>query len=152
MSIDKYINAVKVAPIILESHEGMNTVIAIEVQDEVFYGIAECHEDDVDFYSPIVGGTIAHMRAMLMALDYKLWEMEATHSILKQTYCGITQSYHPAVADPTGKFKLHMFRAENKVKKLREAKRALKKELNTYIQDHSKAIELLQRSRAKLDN
>lgn len=151
MSINKYINAVKNAPIIMEEHDEVDTFIKIKVYDNEFMGVACCHEDDVEFYSPIIGGTIAHMRAMMNALDWEIWRLEDAVREMKHMYASISQSINPAIADPTSKFKIYIYKQENKLKKLRNAKRALKKELATYLKDQTKAIELLQRSRANID-
>ena len=151
MSINKYINAVKNAPIILEEHDETDTYIKIKVYDQEFLGVSCCHEDDVDFYSPIVGGTIAHLRAMENALFVKIWELEDTISSMKHAYACVTQSMNAAIVDPTGKFKTYIYKQENKLSKLYAARRELSKELKQYIKDQNKAIELLQRGRAKLD-
>lgn len=152
MSINKYINAVKNAPIIMEEHDEMDTVIKIKVYNQEFIGVACCCEEDAEFFSPIVGGTIAHFRAMENALFYKIWETEDGLAALKHCYACLTQNMNPAIADPTGKFKTYIYKQENKLNKLRKARRKLKIELYKYISDQSKAIDSLQRSRAKSDN
>ena len=152
MSINKYIEAVKNAPIIMEEHDEMDTIIRIRVYDAEFTGVACCCEEDAEFFSPIVGGTIAHYRAMESALFMKIWEMEEAVSAMKHGYACISQSINPAIADPTGKFKKYIYKQENKITKLRQARRSLKKELNKYLQDQHIAIESISRSRAKFDN
>ena len=152
MSINKYIDAVKNAPIIMEEHDEMDTFIKIKVYDKEYIGVACCCEEDSEFFSPIVGGTIAHYRAMENALFVKIWEMEEGIAALKHCYSCITQNINPAIADPTSKFKKYIYKQENKVSKLRKACRALRTELYKYTADQSKAIEILQRSRAKTDN
>lgn len=152
MSINKYINAVKNAPIIMEEHDEMDTFIKIKVYDKEFVGVACCCEEDAEFFSPIVGGTIAHFRAMENALFYKTWEIEDGLAALKLCYACLTQNMDPAIVDPTGKFKIYIYKQENKLSKLRKARRKLKTELYKYTSDQSKAIEILQRSRAKTDN
>ena len=138
-----------------ETHrfEKLNGItVTIKYQGEEFIGVAVCHSDDEEFFSPIVGGTIAHYRAMESALFMKIWEMEEAVSDMKHGYACISQSINPAIADPTGKFKKYIYKQENKITKLRQAHRSLKKELNKYLQDQHIAIESISRSRAKSDN
>lgn len=150
MGINKYINAVKNAPIVMAEAVEQDTIIGIELYGRTYYGVAYLHDEDADYYSPIVGGTIAHMRAMENAISQTIWEVDDEIKTIKHLYSSLQQSLGED-ADPQNKILFYMRRLENNLTQLRSSRRELRKEIATYIKDQSKAIEILKKNRSKLD-
>ena len=56
-----------------ETHrfEKLNGItVTIKYQGEEFIGVAVCHSDDEEFFSPIVGSHLAHLRAVRKMCAY----------------------------------------------------------------------------------
>lgn len=57
----------------------------------------------------------------------------------------------PAEIDPTGALLRNMMRAQDRVKHLRKALKAVKRDLNEYLKDHKRALAIVKRMRAVQD-
>lgn len=62
-------------------------------KDKVFYGMATCHPNDMDFANEYTGENIAYLRAMIEALRYeKDCEIKPALAALKQAYYSMNRS------------------------------------------------------------
>lgn len=150
MNANKIIRAIQEAPIVNEyiDENYLSIRLRFKYRDAEYVGVAYCSEEDREFFSPLVGGTIAHMDAMLDMLNDEIIEADVEYKVLKHHYFGKAQSCEPEVFDPTGHFKKAMYRAESKAKSLREARNKLRKELRTYKEDIGVAFESIKKNRA----
>lgn len=145
---NNYIEEIKNAKIIREEvleDTGIVT-IGIKVFGEEFYESAYCNQEDLKYFSPKIGCTLSHMRAMRSALVYKIGEIKTRYDVLHHVYGGITSARDPHEVDPTGKFKLQLDRYENQYHELVQAKRSLDKEITMYIKDIGKAIDSMSKN------
>lgn len=146
---DTYIKQIKNAPILSCKHKNRVTTIEIKVFNKIFVGVSACHNDDLEYYSNLVGGTLAHMRAMKSALEYKIEESRIAFNTLNHIYGGLTFGGSHDRVDPTHKFKLALNRLDNQYHQLVQSKRELNKEIATYIKDLDKAVSIIEKGRAK---
>ena len=63
-----------------------DTIVTLKYNGKVYKGFAFCHREDADFYSEIIGTTIAHLRALIKIYDDEISRAEQTAITLWSAY------------------------------------------------------------------
>ena len=118
-------------------------MMRINVNGQAYYGFANCHPDDQDFYSEKVGSTIAHMRAEINAFrdlrDHAAYEWKT----LKKAFADAYQNN----ATPCPQFQKAVWQAENRYRKYQQAVKDMRATLSNYLKNQDKVISSLRRQR-----
>lgn len=148
MSVNKFIRAVENAPITKEEVRDAKVIIEIEVFGKKYCGGAWCAEEDMDFFSPLVGATLAHFRAKDMAYLTEKLKLEADLLTLRHYYASLLQSLPKEIVDPTGKMQRQIFKVENRLKKVKAAMRDNKLACYNYMRSTDEVFNTLRKQRA----
>lgn len=118
-----------------------------------YVGFAFCHTEDSEFYSPIVGSTIAHYRAMIKIYDDEIARAETAAQVLWNGYKDVIYNSQTAgaPADPTGAFAKRCAAANYLVEKYKVQRDSLRQNLREYIANHEKAISSVRKMRESSD-
>lgn len=130
-----------------------DTICVLYYNGRKYMGFAFCHKEDTEFYSPIVGSTIAHYRAMIKIYDDEIARAEVAAQVLWNGYKDVIYNSqtpeHPA--DPTGAFANRCAAAKYLVEKYKVQRESLRQSLRTYIANHEKAISSVRNMRESSD-
>ena len=88
----------KNTPYIEWDDENKVATCVLYYKNKVFYGMATCHPDDMDFANEYTGEHIAYLRAMIEALNWERdCEIKPALAALKQVYYSMNHSkkYNP---------------------------------------------------------
>ena len=88
----------KNTPYIEWDDENKVAICVLYYKNKVFYGMATCHPDDMDFANEYTGEHIAYLRAMIEALNWERdCEIKPALAALKQVYYSMNHSkkYNP---------------------------------------------------------
>lgn len=138
----KLINAIRNAPCKFTTYDkddNKSVVCSLYYNGKKYYGVSWCHYEDRDFYSEIVGKTIAHYRAILNCINVYLEEAKEAAKIKLSTYKEVNNSMYEVFYN-YDELWYNYKSAEKKVKRIRYHKRVIQKELHDYINNHEKAI------------
>jgi hypothetical protein len=144
MSVNKVLKEFKIAPIISEVREGADTYIKIKYHGRIYLGFSACHAEDLNFYSVLIGGTIAHYRAMINALKAEIKIQKFKYEEVNHIYLNMMKQDE--------NLKYILYKEENRLKQMREAKKILEEELRDYIKDFNKAKDSVEKNRARINN
>ena len=133
--------------------EDGSTVVRISCNGRRFVGLAEVHQQDMDFQSNIVGTTIALSRAKQDAFKWAIRDTELELKAKREMYwhgtTGMKELYDPELADPFGGFIRSVQSTERKLYNLRQALRSEEQALNNYLKNHKEALSKLKSYRAE---
>ena len=88
----------KNTPYIEWDDENKAATCVLYYKNKVFYGMATCHPDDMDFANEYTGEHIAYLRAMIEALNWERdCEIKPALAALKQVYYSMncSKKYNP---------------------------------------------------------
>lgn len=119
-----------------------DTIVTLKYNGKVYKGFAFCHREDADFYSEIVGATIAHLRALIKIYDDEIVRAEQTAITLWSAYKDVIYNSQTegVPADPTGAFLDRVSAAQNLVFRYKDQQQTLKKRLRSYLANQDKCI------------
>lgn len=113
-----------------------------------YTGYSCCHPEDEEFYSNIVGFTIAHMRAAIEAYCCEKEKARTEYKILKHNY----DLYVGNQELENETFLLAVTNAEKKYLKHKKQEKQMRKNLHEYLQNQQKVIDSLKRQRQAKSN
>lgn len=119
-----------------------DTIVTLKYNGKVYKGFAFCHREDADFYSEIIGTTIAHLRALIKIYDDEISRAEQTAITLWCAYKDVIYNSQTEgiPADPTGAFLGRVSAAQNLVFRYKDQQQTLKKRLRSYLVNQDKCI------------
>lgn len=130
-----------------------DTICTLNYNGHIYRGFAFCHTEDKPFYSPIVGSTIAHYRAMIKIYDDEIKRATVAAQVLWNAYKDVIYNSQSegVPADPTGAFADRCAAANKLVEKYEAQRSSLQQALSAYIANHEKAISSVRKMRESQD-
>lgn len=131
---------------------GIATCI-IEARNKIFFGAAQCHEEDRDMLSEKTGCEIACIRATIDALqDYKNNEIKPSLNALKQLYYSMNRSKNFNPKSYENKMLWRQIRQkENELELIKTMITTSKQNLKTFIDKKEQLYQMLRNNRKGQD-
>lgn len=148
--------AIYKAPIIYCLSDEKNGTYSVNIQydSRVFTGNAKLSENDKDFFSVIVGKTIALSKARIKAIKYEIKKSQNEFKYRNDFYQEVIKygQESPAFVDPTGSFRKAIYRITERISSLQKALKQEKLNLKKYIENQEEALSIVKRFRKDNNN
>lgn len=131
-----------------KTNTGTMDWVTIKIHGNYFTGNATCAPEDEEFYSPKIGKTLSHKRAMLNAMRHERECAKYRWQVLKKAYADAMQNQEED--DTIFKKSVHM--AENRYHKYQRYVRELQQEITDYIQGQAKTFDSIRKQREGKEN
>lgn len=133
-------------PIICEDKEQRTVTASIVVEDQLYTGSSKCDDSDAEYFSSLVGASLAHMRACYTAFREKKHEARKEYITLVNAYKMVTRD--TTTVDPL--FEKAIAIAYNKYFKFNQWACDMACEINEYKQSREQAINFIKKAREKV--
>lgn len=135
-------------PIFTWDLENGEALCIIKDKENVYYGIAKCHPEDMDMKSERTGCFIAEERAKIMMLSHKRDELKIELKALKKYYASMNKSkYFDKTSYPIRRLLDHISKIEADITDVKELLQYEKNFLNTYINEKEKLYQRIRHNK-----
>lgn len=123
-------------------------LITLKYKNQLFTGRARIHQEDKDFFSPVLGQTIAVYKATQKIFKYEINKYEKIVKERKSFYYEVTHFNDEEDTSLKLRMERNIKRLEGRIARLKDEYIMYRKEYETYLEDIDKAFTSVKKLRA----